>query len=546
MLAIHQPRPRRFKTLRAYGFIAVATACSGMGLASEVLAQTYRTADSAATSPAHDVPAMDFTLGRVSMASNRAYAAAMETELSAGVQKFSAGDYRGALAHFERVADDNATASQYRALCHLELGDTKAALLELGRAHKPVEPSNDHLQAGLAHFANNEPVEASRELGQYLQLHPQDAYVHLVMGAIEIEQGRNEQAQAHLERALADDNLAVYAESLGAGDVGARPAEQYPESDIWASGDAQADGGVPAESYDSAAARRWNFTVLTGYQYDSNVTLSSDFVGLGSGTDQEDSSWFVASFGDYRLLQESDRNIGLIMSTYDNFYFNQNEFDFQDYMGGAYANVALGDAWIAGIRYEFHQSLLDYDEFASEHRLVPNLTFREGDFGHTTAYYEYDATQFNMLPLVPAQDRDGDAHAFGVTQAIYTFCGQGRLFLGYRYEQAFTKGTDFDRSTNMITARIERPLSERWVFDAEARQFWDDYENPNSLDFFGRPRGDQRTEARTGLQFYFTDHASVRMDYTYIYSNSNTENLFGVNFFEYDRHLLLTQFIYDF
>ena len=489
---------------------------------------------------------MDFAVGRVSMASNRAYAAVMETELSAGVQKFSAGDYRGALAHFNRVADDNQTAAQYRALCHLELGDTKAALLELGRAHRPQEPSNDHLKAGLAHFANSEPVEASRELGHYLQLHPGDAYVHLVLGAIEIEQGRNEQAQPHLERALADDRLAVYAESLGAGDIGASPAEQYPESDIWSSAEGQSDAGVSADAYGAAEARRWNFTVLTGYQYDSNVTLSSDFVGLGSGTDQEDSSWFVASFGDYRLIQESDRNIGLIMSTYDNFYFNQNEFDFQDYMGGAYANAALGDAWIAGIRYEFHQSLLDYDEFASEHRLVPNLTFREGDFGHTTAYYEYDATQFNFLPLVPAQDRDGDVHAFGVTQAIYTFCGQGRLFLGYRYEQAFTKGTDFDRSTNMLTARIERPLSERWVFDAEARQFWDDYENPNSLDFFGRPRGDQRTEARTGLQFYFTGHASVRMDYTYIYSNSNTENLFGVNFFEYDRHLLLTQFIYDF
>jgi hypothetical protein len=299
-------------------------------------------------------------------------------------------------------------------------------------------------------------------------------------------------------------------------------------------------------SPDPLADRRWNFTVITGHQFDSNVVLSPDFVGLGAPTNMADSSWFVASFGDYRLIQDTERTLGLIMSTYDNFYFDQTNFDLQDYMLGGYYNWLHSENWIGAVRYEFHETLLDYRQFAFEHRLVPNLTYREGDFGHTTFYYEYDSAEFDVLPLVPAQDRDADVHGLGVTQAIYTFCGLGRVFFGYRYENAVADGSDFDRSTNMVTARLERPLGERFVFDAEVRQFWDDYANPNTLDFLGRPRNDQRTEARTGLQWYFGRHASLRLDYTYINSNSNVANLFDVHFFQYNRHLVTSQFIYDF
>ena len=99
----------------------------------------------------------------------------------------------------------------------------------------------------------------------------------------------------------------------------------------------------------------------------------------------------------------------------------------------------------------------------------------------------------------------------------------------------------------MVTARLERPLGAgRTMFDAEVRQFFDDYHNPNSLDFFGRRRQDQRTEVRTGLQWYRGPHVSLRLDYTFVTQSSNVSNLFGVHFFQYTRHLVTPQFIYDF
>ena len=406
-----------------------------------------------------------------------------------------------------------------------------------------VQPSQGpELTTGMNHLADGQLAAAAEALSAYLETSPNDQVAQLVLGEVLVEQGDLRGAQARLAAAASDASLAPFAEQL----LG--PAE-LPQRAI-------DDGSVPCpcetcdecQGYDPwfDPERRWNFTVLTGYQYDSNVVLAPEFVGLGAATNRDDSSWFVASFGDYRLIQEPDLNVGLIMSTFDNFYFEQNDFDLQDYMLGAYANRAVNECWLAGIRFEFHETLLDYAHFANEFRLVPNLTYLQGDFGHFTSYYEFDAGQFDILPLVPALDRDARVNAVGFTQAIYTFAGLGRWFFGYRYEDAEADGDDFDRSTHMATARFERPICERWVMDGEVRQFWDDYDDPNSLDFFGNERSDQRTEVRWGLQWYLLRHASLRLDYTFINSNSNVANLFGVRFFEYDRHLVAPQFIYDF
>src|SRR5690606_16519776 len=120
------------------------------------------------------------------------------------------------------------------------------------------------------------------------------------------------------------------------------------------------------------------------------------------------------------------------------------------------------------------------------------------------------------------------------------------IYAGYRYQDADTDGSDFDRHSHMVTGRIERPLGYGVIADAEVRHFWDDYASPNSLDFFDRPREDTRVEVRTGIQKAFPRNFTLRLDYTYLGSNSNTQNLFGVNFYEFDRHIVSTQAIYDF
>ena len=115
-----------------------------------------------------------------------------------------------------------------------------------------------------------------------------------------------------------------------------------------------------------------------------------------------------------------------------------------------------------------------------------------------------------------------------------------------RPASARTVGSDFDRSTNTVDARVEVPMPWKSVFNAEARYFWDDYKHPNSLDFQGRVRRDERIEARAGFQKFFTPHLSTRIEYIYMNNDSNVENLFGASFYSFDRHVLSALLIYDF
>ena len=123
---------------------------------------------------------------------------------------------------------------------------------------------------------------------------------------------------------------------------------------------------------------------------------------------------------------------------------------------------------------------------------------------------------------------------------------RGRLVVGYRFDEADAKGRDFEMSGHLANALLEYRLTADLVGSSEGRYFWDNYDHPNSLDFFERPREDERVELRVGLQKLLSAQLKLRMDYSFIESDSNVANLFGVGFYSYQRHILSTQLIYAF
>ena len=238
--------------------------------------------------------------------------------------------------------------------------------------------------------------------------------------------------------------------------------------------------------------------------------------------------------------------VGVTGSAYTNWHFDLDQFDVQTYSTSAYWNRAFGD-WIAGVTYSFGETLLDRSQFATSHRLTGSVTKRWDDCGHTTGFYEYEYLDLAGLALIPAQNRTGHTNSVGITQAWYIGPQNlGRIYAGYRFDNTDAYGSDFDMNSHMINARVEYPIFEDLVVDAEARQFWDDYSNGNSLDFFERSREDQRLELRAGVQKYINQNTSVRVDYTYVDSDSNVANLFGVDFYSYQKHVLSALLIYDF
>jgi tetratricopeptide (TPR) repeat protein len=448
------------------------------------------------------------------------------------IAAFHQRDYSTALQFLNQIPQRTPAQEYYRGLSLLRLKNYQEAAAVLGPLSRSgAVPEDLRLDAAIAELKAGQVSAAADGLKGIVSRNPDDGHARFFHAVALYEQGRLDEANTEMNLAVSyqpelqqyQELYRDYDQRLGAAALG--PAMSARASD---------------------ASRNWNLSILTGYEYDSNVPQSPEFSGLGSNFEREDSAGIIGLFGDYRFIQEADQVLGVYASTYTNWHYELTDFDVQSYSGGGYWNHAFGD-WIVGANYQFGETLLDKEQFATNHRLTPSVTYRWCDAGHTTAYYEYENLELESLALIPAQVRSGDTNALGVTHAMYIGPRDlGRVFFGYRYGDTDADGSDFDMQSNMVNARIEYPIYQDLVWDLGARYFRDEYESPNSLDFFDRVREDDRVEIRTGLQKLINENVSIRLDYTYVDSNSNVANLFGVEFYSYQRHVLNALLIYDF
>lgn len=463
-----------------------------------------------------------------------------ELEFSDAMLHAATGKVDAALTAFEQISDGDVAKTYSKAMWLLNEGkiDEGVTLLEQ-ICNDPEAPVDTKKYLATAYLHSRKPDAAKKVINEYLNDHSTDAYAIYLRGVAEVQLDDLESASETFQMAgySVDEaqhiQLAMMQVPVDAQQrlLTVRPPEGRQASQSPSIGRGQLN-------------RPFNFTVLMATDYDSNVPLRPFFTGLGSNFKHSDARFVTAASGDLKVVDREEVNAGLLAGIYNTYQYNLTQFNIGDYMGGGYTNVLLTDKWLASMRYEFHTTLVNDTQFSNDHRLTPSVT-RLQENGHTTGYFEYNPIDNRAPKLIDAQNQSADTYRVGATQALYTFGGQGRLYAGYQYADTFAQGTDFDRHSNMITGRIERPMAKGWIWDLDTRYAFDDYANGNSLDFNERARKDRRVEVRTGLQKNFKLPVSFRLDYTYIDNSSNTANLFGVRFYDYERHVISTQLIFS-
>lgn len=457
------------------------------------------------------------------------------------------GDNQKAIDSLGDPASNDTAALYASAMWMMQNGNVAEGMQTLRSiADRDDAPPEIHKFLAVGHLHLDQPQAAEAAADIYLDANQNDAYTHYVRGLAILRQDDPVRAHDSLRQAGYDEDdvaqIQTVAMQVPVDVMQRRLTIGEPITGI--QNRSRYDDGCDSLGGGQAQNKSYNVTVLFAGEYDSNVPLQPRFSGLGSNIDHDDYRFLMASFLDLQLMSTEQFNLGLVGSTYNTFQVDANEFNIQDYMGGAYTNALLTEDLVGSLRYEYHHTLVDSDRFADEHRLTPSLTWL-GSRGHTTLFYEFNPINSRAPMLIPAQNQSTDIHRTGITQALYTFGGEGRVYGGYQYAEGHAVGADFDRTTHMVTGRIERPLPRGWIADLDVRYVWDDYANPNSLDFYDRARDDERVEVRSGLQKNFPAPVSLRFDYTYINNDSNTANLFGVRFYDYDRHIVSTQLIFS-
>jgi len=233
--------------------------------------------------------------------------------------------------------------------------------------------------------------------------------------------------------------------------------------------------------------------------------------------------------------------VGIEGNVYLAYQFDLSDFDVASYQAGPYVNYKVSDNLYASFRYGFNYIDLGHDPYLKRNVVTPQLTYLEKDFGYTSAYYQFQARQFDG-PSAPEQDRDGQVHTLGIVQginlpALFRDAGAANLEFSYRLDRQETKGSDFDGWFNTVGVVLYTPLP-FWKLRADmgASLSYEAYDNGNSLDADGDERKDWEYNVSAGLTRQLTKEIAIRADYTFTDHRSDVETAAGERPFEYDRH----------
>ncbi len=299
-------------------------------------------------------------------------------------------------------------------------------------------------------------------------------------------------------------------------------------------------------SLDANSGRGKPFTlqVATGFEYDSNVPLvafNSPFPAAARR--RQDGRFVIQPRGSYSFLRNDKIEAGVDTTDYFAFQMVDNAYDVASYDIGGFVNYRLANNLFAGGRYDFNYLQLEHDSFLRRNVVTPTITLLEPEVGYTTAYYQFEARQFDQAPPTAALDRDGRNNVLGLVQGydLHSKTGKSgempRVEAGVRYENDQTKGGDFSGNFFTLSGEYYQPICRKWTADAGADLSYFHYEHPNSLDERGRKRRDFEIKPHVGVTWQVNQYLAVRGDYTFTYHDSNI--VAGtVKPYQYNQHVI--------
>jgi Tfp pilus assembly protein PilF len=314
---------------------------------------------------------------------------------------------------------------------------------------------------------------------------------------------------------------------------------------------------LEAQLQEQRGAKRWEFELSAGYEYDSNVGLFQSGVTLPSDVSQRGDGRFVLEpRGRLFLLRNQTFEAGVGTTNYFSFQSKLSEFDLDSYQVGAFANWRIAPNVVLGLRYDFNDVDLGYEPYLKRNFVTPEITVFENNFGYTGAFYQFDARQYQSVAGEGALNRDGQVAGVGIVQSInlpefFRGAGRAELQLLGRFRNQQTKGQDYDGDFYDLGATLFLPLPGKLKADVGINFDIQDYKNPNTLDAENRRRHDCEFDFEMGITRQLNEWAAIRAAYAYSTDDSNVRTAAvadqpAENPYEFSHHVVGVMMIFTF
>lgn len=287
----------------------------------------------------------------------------------------------------------------------------------------------------------------------------------------------------------------------------------------------------------AVAPTRWFMAGIVGSEWDSNVTLKPSDKALAKSGDRNAGRYSYNLRLGAHAIREPNFGLDLLYTGRQSFHDDSlDDLNFTSQEVALDANrkgSLLGRDMTWGARYDFQVGLLENDLFSQTHRLTLRADARLTPHTRTVLANRLAETNFGPDGSNPPQtSRDGFYEDVGITQYFYTEDFARHLFLTQEYNDARTRGGNFERRGTTTRLGLHTPIFGKWQADLAAGFRWNRYPRFSSLSSLDLVRRrDADWDIYFGITHPLTPRVSSRLFYRFV--NADNRN----DFYEYDRHI---------
>lgn len=436
--------------------------------------------------------------------------------------------------------------------CQIRLrryADAVISLTEVKRLD-PRLPDVD-LYLGIAHYHTGDLEAAERDFEAARVTSPGRAEVDLYLGMILLQDSRNEEAAAALQRARMADARAVepvasYYEGLALLAAGQsskgrealeRVRELAPGSD-WAAAAERSLQGAPGWG-----PRQSFFEAMVGTEWNTNVTLAGTEISPGEISGRRDLGTVWSATAGTEVYRQDEWAVGALASYYGNAHTTLYQFDLQYPGASIWVDRRLSDVTTFRFQSEINYAWYGYEPYTVLGGLTPSIFHSWQDYGLTWVYAKFYGGDYffdnfdiddSIGPPGVDEERQRNRDGWGVTAGFLHTANvkaiDTELRGGFNYYHYWSVGTEWRYDGYEVILGFRRPLPYEFVLDGQAGFVYRPFYHPSTypenntipLVFPYAKRRDNAWQFEVKLERPINSWLKASARYYYLDNGSNT------------------------